>query len=47
MPPLFGLLAGRAGLQLLPFYLTIFLVLMIILLEKTYRAVSKENVVTP
>ena len=40
MPPLFGVLAGRFSAALLPFYLLIFLVLMIVMHERLIRKTS-------
>ncbi len=37
MPPLFGALSGLTGLALMPFYIAAFLVLMIIMTEKTFK----------
>ncbi len=37
MPPLFGVLSNLTGLALMPFYIAAFLVLMIIMTEKTFK----------
>ena len=42
MPPLFGLIANRVGLHLLPYFVGFFLLLMIIMVERTYTAVAKR-----
>ena len=40
MPPLFGLLANHISIRLLPFFLAVFVLLMVWMLERTNRAVS-------
>ena len=40
MPPLFGLLANHISLNLFPFFLLFFLLLMIAMIETTYRKVN-------
>jgi fucose permease len=42
MPPLFGLLAGWAGLWLLPFFLLAFAVLMLVMIECLKRSVTGD-----
>lgn len=42
MPPLFGLLANHISLNLFPFFLLFFLLLMIAMIEKTYRKVNPQ-----
>lgn len=42
MPPLFGLLAGKIGLNILPLFIGFFFVLMIFMIERTYNTVSKK-----
>ena len=37
MPPLFGIIANSITLKLMPFYLTVFTLLMIIMIEKTFK----------
>lgn len=41
MPPLFGLIANHVSLKLLPVFLLVFFVLMIIMIEKTYKEVRE------
>lgn len=40
MPPVFGLIANHISIRLLPFYLTVFIILMLYMLEKTYRQID-------
>lgn len=40
MPPLFGVLANHTSLKILPFFLVFFFLLMIAMIEKTYRKVG-------
>lgn len=42
MPPVFGLLANHVSLKIMPFYIAFFLILMIFMLEKTFKAVIKK-----
>lgn len=42
MPPLFGLIANRVGLWIMPLFMLAFLVLMIVLLEVAYRK-ARQN----
>lgn len=46
MPPLFGLIANHISIQLLPVYLIFFTLLMIVMIEKTYKIVhlKKETI---
>ena len=41
IPPLFGLIADRAGLQWMPLFLALFLALMISMTEATFRRVAR------
>ena len=41
MPPLFGVLSNLVGLQLLPIYLAAWFVLMIVMIERTYKCIAK------
>lgn len=41
MPPLFGLIANHISIGLMPAYIALFGVLMIVMIEKTYRRVGK------
>lgn len=43
MPPVFGLIANRFGLRGLPLFLTVFIVLMICMAEKTFRTVARKE----
>lgn len=43
MPPLFGLIANRAGLFWMPFFLAVLILLMITMLETTFRTVAKNR----
>ena len=43
IPPLFGLLANRLGFAIMPVYLLIFIVLMIVMTEMTFRITKKES----
>ncbi len=43
MPPLFGWLSGLVGLQWMPVYLAFFIVLMVVMLEITWKKVAKAN----
>ncbi|HIZ29744.1 MAG TPA: MFS transporter [Candidatus Fournierella merdipullorum] len=43
MPPLFGLIANRAGLFWMPFFLAVLILLMIVMLETTFRTVEKNR----
>ena len=43
MPPLFGLLARYVSIRLLPVYVLLFTVLMIAMVENSFRAVGKKN----
>ena len=43
MPPLFGMLARYVSIRLLPVYVLLFTVLMIAMVEKSFRAVGKKN----
>lgn len=43
IPPLFGVIGRRIGLQILPFYLLIFVVLMIVMTEKTFKLTMRRN----
>ncbi len=43
MPPLFGLIANRAGLGWMPLFLALFILLMITMLEATFRTVAKNK----
>lgn len=43
IPPLFGLLANRLGFSIMPVYLLIFIVLMIVMTEMTFRITKKES----
>ena len=43
MPPLFGLIANRAGLGWMPLFLALLILLMITLLEATFRTVAKNR----
>lgn len=43
MPPLFGLIANRAGLFWMPFFLAVLILLMIVMLETTFRTVAKNR----
>ena len=40
MPPVFGLIANHISIGLLPIYLTVFIILMLYMLEKTYRQID-------
>ena len=40
MPPLFGVIANRAGLVWMPLYLALFMALMVLMIEATNRTVS-------
>ncbi|MED9903920.1 MAG: MFS transporter [Lachnospiraceae bacterium] len=41
MPPLYGLLGRLIGFEIMPVYLTLFVVFMIIMIEKTFRITKK------
>ena len=41
IPPLYGLLGKLIGFHIMPFYLIIFILLMIIMIEKTFRITTK------
>lgn len=43
MPPLFGLIANRAGLGWMPLFLALLILLMITMLEATFRTVAKNK----
>lgn len=43
MPPLFGLIANRAGLGWMPLFLALLILLMIAMLEATFRTVAKNR----
>ena len=43
MPPLFGMLARYVSIRLLPVYVLLFTVLMIAMVENSFRAVGKKN----
>lgn len=43
MPPLFGLIANRAGLGWMPLFLALLILLMITMLEATFRTVAKKG----
>ena len=43
MPPLFGMLARYVSIRLLPVYVLLFTVLMIAMVENSFRAVAKKN----
>lgn len=43
MPPLFGLIANRAGLFWMPLFLALLILLMITMLEATFRTVAKNK----
>lgn len=43
MPPLFGLIANRAGLGWMPLFLAVLILLMIAMLEATFRTVAKKG----
>ena len=43
MPPLFGLIANRAGLGWMPLFLALLILLMITMLEATFRTVTKNR----
>ena len=43
MPPLFGLLANRAGLGWLPLFLALLLALMAAMIECTFRRVAANR----
>ena len=43
MPPLFGLLGSALGFQIMPFYLVLFVILMMIMIEATHRTCSRES----
>ena len=43
MPPLFGLIANRAGLGWMPLFLALLILLMITMLEGTFRTVAKNR----
>lgn len=43
MPPLFGLIANRAGLFWMPLFLALLILLMITMLEATFRTVAKNR----
>ena len=43
MPPLFGLIANRAGLFWMPLFLALLILLMIVMLETTFRTVAKNR----
>lgn len=43
MPPLFGLLARYVSIQLLPVYVLVFTVLMIAMVERSFRAVNRAS----
>ncbi len=43
MPPLFGLIANRAGLFWMPLFLALLILLMIAMLETTFRTVAKNR----
>lgn len=44
MPPLFGILGNKIGFELYPFYLLIFVILMIIMIEITFSLTKKEKI---
>lgn len=43
IPPLFGLLGNSAGFEIMPLYLLGFFVLMIVMIELTFRITGKNN----
>lgn len=43
MPPLFGLIANHISIQLLPVFLTVFVILMIVMIESLNRLISTKN----
>lgn len=43
MPPLFGLIANRAGLGWMPLFLALLILLMVTMLEATFRTVAKNR----
>ncbi|MBQ9949203.1 MAG: MFS transporter [Clostridia bacterium] len=43
IPPLFGFLSKKAGFDILPVYLLIFFILMVVLVERTFRLTATER----
>ena len=43
MPPLFGLLGNTIGFRILPFYLIVFVILMICMTERTFQITAKRK----
>lgn len=43
MPPLFGILANHISFKILPFFLSLFFLLMIFMIEKTYKVCHREE----
>lgn len=44
MPPLFGFLGNSIGFGILPVYLTVFILLMIVMTERTFRITAKNRI---
>ena len=44
MPPLFGIIANNISIKLLPAFLLLFFIIMIIMIEKTYKHVNSKEV---
>ena len=43
MPPLFGVIASAMGFSIMPYYLLIFVVLMITMVQLTFKTAAKQN----
>lgn len=43
MPPVFGLIANRINLKLMPIYLAFFFILLLVMISKTEKACSRNN----
>ena len=43
IPPLYGVLGKLFGYAILPMYLIVFLILMIVMIERTFRMTEREK----
>ena len=44
MPPLFGLLGGKIGFEIMPYYMLAFVVLMLVMVELMFRSAKRNNI---
>ena len=44
MPPLFGLLGGKIGFEIMPYYMLAFVVLMLMMVELMFRSAKRNNI---